>query len=57
MPSLPEPGSGAVRRPPDLRAVVLGLSAWAGGLVAFGLPGWAGSALGAVALVAVLLAR
>lgn len=28
------------REPPDLRAVVLGISAWAGGLAVLGLPGW-----------------
>ncbi len=28
------------RAPPDLRAVVLGVSAWAGGLAVLGLPGW-----------------
>ena len=36
MPALP----AQERPPPDLRAVVLGVSAWAGGLVVLGLPGW-----------------
>ncbi len=41
MPSLPAAGSASERAGPDLRAVVLGLSAWAGGLAALGLgPGW-----------------
>src|SRR3954471_18828121 len=41
--------------PPDLRAVVLGLSGWAGALAVLGLPRWAGwvlLALGALLLVA-----
>ncbi len=45
-----------VRRPRDLRALALGVSAWAGALVALALPGWA--ALGVLALgVAALLLR
>ena len=40
MPSLLEPADGAQRPVPDLRAVLLGVSAWAGGLAVFGLPGW-----------------
>ncbi len=34
------PGAPGVRRRTDLRAVLLAVSAWAGGLAAFGLPGW-----------------
>ena len=40
MPSLLEPADGGQRPVPDLRAVLLGVSAWAGGLAVFGLPGW-----------------
>ena len=53
MPALP-PAGGPRRPPPDLRAVVLGLSGWAGALVVTGLPGWTwwvGPGLGAVLLV------
>ena len=54
MPALPPAAARAEPRPPpDLRAVVLGVSAWAGGLVVLGLPGWTWLVL--VALAAVLL--
>ncbi|MEO5710406.1 MAG: ComEC/Rec2 family competence protein [Nocardioidaceae bacterium] len=66
MPALPptehEPAPGAVpphgtaerrRSPPDLRAVVLGVSAWAGGLAVLGLPAW--TCLVLVALATTLL--
>jgi competence protein ComEC len=36
----PPSSDPAQAAPPDLRAVVLGVSAWAGGLAALGLPGW-----------------
>jgi competence protein ComEC len=39
MPAL-SPGDPPPTSPPDLRAVVLGAAAWAGGLAALGLPGW-----------------
>ena len=55
MPSLLEPADGAQRPVPDLRAVLLGVSAWAGGLAVFGLPGWTCLvllALGAVTVAA-----
>ena len=55
MPALPA-GDAPPTSPPDLRAVVLGVAAWAGGLAALGLPGWtwlvhraAGLDVGAVA--------
>ena len=59
MPTLPPlaPGTtgdvGLTRSSPDLRAVVLGISAWAGGLVVLGLPAWTWWVL--VALASVLL--
>ena len=40
MPALPPVEVAPGQRPPDLRAVVLGVSAWAGGLAVIGLPGW-----------------
>lgn len=41
MPRLAPVGEETERRaPPDLRAVLLGVSAWAGGLAVLGLPGW-----------------
>ena len=42
---------------PDLRAVLLGISAWAGGLAAFGLPGWTCVVLLALALLGVVARR
>ena len=39
MPALPRRRGRGRPRPPDLRAVVLGVSAWAGGLAVLGLPG------------------
>jgi competence protein ComEC len=53
MPPLPDRDAG-VRRSPDLRALLLGASAWAGGLVAFTVPGWVAVTLvaaGALTLV------
>ncbi|MEP7090212.1 MAG: DNA internalization-related competence protein ComEC/Rec2 [Nocardioidaceae bacterium] len=55
MPRLPEeavPGGG---RLPDLRAMLLGLSGWLGGLVALGLPGAVALALLAAATVVLVL--
>ena len=40
MPRVPASEEGGRRRVPDLRAVLLGVAAWAGGLAVFGLPGW-----------------
>jgi competence protein ComEC len=54
MPPLP-PAAAVPRPPPDLRAVVLAVSGWAGALAVLGLPGWSWwvlSALAAVLLVA-----
>ncbi len=54
MPALPPAGEPR-RPPPDLRAVVLGVSGWAGALVVLGLPGWTCwvlLALGSLLLVA-----
>ena len=51
----PPPVGGPHRPPPDLRAVLLGVSGWAGGLVVLGLPGWTWwvvLALGSLLLVA-----
>lgn len=57
MPPLPGRDTVAGRRT-DLRAVVLGASGWAGGLIAVGMPGWAGLVLlGAGSLVLVVRAR
>ena len=53
MPALPPVEVAAGHRPPDLRAVVLGVSAWAGGLAVVGLPGWTVAVL--VVLGAVLV--
>ena len=54
MPALPPAAAREEPRPPpDLRAVVLGVSAWAGGLVVLGLPDQTWLVL--VALAAVLL--
>ncbi len=53
--SLPERDTGPRRRT-DLRALVLGASGWAGGLVAVGMPGWPGPAL-LVGAALVLLVR
>jgi len=39
MPPLP-PAATVPRPPPDLRAVVLAVSGWAGALAVLGLPGW-----------------
>ena len=51
------PDTDPARPRPDLRAVVLGLSAWAGGLAAFGLPGWTCLVLLAVGVLWVLARR
>src|SRR3954452_22474643 len=54
MPALP-PVDEPRRAPPDLRAVVLGVSGWAGALAVLGLPAWTGwvlLALGFLLLVA-----
>ena len=57
MPRLPDTAAG-VRRPTDLRAVIIGVSAWSGGLAAFGLPAWTGLLLmSGVALALLLRAR
>jgi competence protein ComEC len=53
MPALPPVEVAAGHRPPDLRAVVLGVSAWAGALAVVGLPGWTVAVL--VVLGAVLV--
>ena len=57
MPSLLEPADGAQRPVPDLRAVLLGVSAWAGGLAVFGLPGWTCLVLVALGVVTVAARR
>src|SRR3954447_3357619 len=52
----PEPA--AVRRPsPDLRALALGLSAWAGALAALGLPSWCWPVLSAAVAGRLLVRR
>jgi competence protein ComEC len=53
MPALPAAEIASRPRPPDLRAVVLGVSAWAGGLAVIGLPAWTVAVL--VVLAAVLV--
>src|SRR4051812_50133421 len=51
-------GGTEARRPsPDLRALALGLSAWAGALAALGLPGWCWPALAAVLALRLLVRR
>src|SRR4051794_41951037 len=50
-------GTEARRRSPDLRALALGLSAWAGALAALGLPGWCWPALAAVLALRLLVRR
>src|SRR4051794_18529686 len=50
-------GTEARRPSPDLRALALGLSAWAGALAALGLPGWCWPALAAVLALRLLVRR
>src|SRR3954453_9387302 len=61
MPRLParadEPGPGTARRPPDLRAALLGTAAWAGALGAQLLPLRAWAPAAAVLLCAVVVAH